>query len=170
MDNFPEFSPDRLLPRLVGRGVDFVVVGGMAMVLHGSARVTHDLDICYATDRTNLDLLGSVLVELGATLHGVEDQVPFVPDGATLRRAGILTLDTPDGRLDLLFQPAGARSYDELRQRAVRMDLGGYGVLVASLDDLAAMKRAAGRAKDLVDLEEIEVIRRLGGGGPGDAG
>ncbi len=145
--------------------MDFVVVGGMAMVLHGSARVTHDLDICYSSDPTNLDLLGSVLVELGAKLRGVEDDIPFVPDGRTLRRTAILTLDTPEGRIDLLFQPAGAPSYDELRRRAMRMDLGGFGALIASLDDLAAMKRAAGRPIDLIDLEEIEVIRRLGGGG-----
>jgi len=161
VDNFPEFFPDVLLPRLVTRGVDFVVVGGMAMVLHGSARVTHDLDICYAMDQSNLDLLGRALVDLGAKLRGVDDDVPFVPDGQTLRKTGILTLETPEGRIDLLFQPAGAPSYEELRRRAIRMDLGDYGVLVASLDDLAAMKRAAGRAKDLIDLEEIEVIRRL---------
>jgi predicted nucleotidyltransferase len=150
-----------LLRELVARGVDFVVVGGMAMVLHGSARVTRDLDLSYAIDGANLDLLGRVLIDLGAKLRGVDEDVPFVPDGRTLRRTGILTLDTPAGWLDLLFQPAGAPPYEELRRRAVRMDLGGFGVLVASLDDLAAMKRAAGRPIDLIDLEEIEVIRRL---------
>jgi hypothetical protein len=161
VDDWPEFFPDRLLPALVRRGVDFVVVGGMAMVLHGSARNTQDLDICYSADGPNLDLLGRVLTDLKATLHGVDDDVPFVPDGRTLRRKSMLNLATPDGRMDLLFQPAGAPAYDELRRRAVRMDLGDFGVLVASLDDLAAMKRAAGRAKDLLDLDEIEVIRRL---------
>jgi hypothetical protein len=163
--DWTEFFPDRLLAALVRRGVDFVVVGGMAMVLHGSARNTIDLDVCYSADGTNLDLLGRALIELKATLHGVDEEVPFVPDGRTLRRKSMLTLDTPDGPIDLLFQPAGAPSYDELRRRAVRMDLGDFGVLVASLDDLAAMKRSAGRPKDLVDLEEIEVIRRLSEGG-----
>ncbi|MDX6697286.1 MAG: hypothetical protein QOE65_683 [Solirubrobacteraceae bacterium] len=161
MATWPEFHPRRLLRELVARGVDFVVVGGMAMVLHGSARVTRDLDLSYAIDGANLDLLGRVLIDLGAKLRGVDEDVPFVPDGRTLRRTGILTLDTPAGWLDLLFQPAGAPPYEELRRRAVRMDLGGFGVLVASLDDLAAMKRAAGRPIDLIDLEEIEVIRRL---------
>ena len=165
MATWPDFHPRRLLSDLVARGVDFVVVGGMAMVLHGSARVTRDLDVCYANDGANLDLLGRVLVDLGAKLRGVDDDVPFVPDGRTLHRTGILTLDTPLGWLDLLFQPAGASSYDELRRRAVRMDLGEFGVLVASLDDLAAMKRAAGRPRDIADLEEIEVIRRLTEGG-----
>jgi hypothetical protein len=133
----------------------------VALVAHGSARFTKDLDICYATDQTNLDLLGTALVSLGATLRGVTEDVPFVPDGQTLRRTGILTLDSPEGPIDLLFQPAGAPPYEELRQRAVRMEIGGVGVPVCSLDDLAAMKRAAGRLRDLADLEEIEVIRRL---------
>jgi predicted nucleotidyltransferase len=158
---WPEFHPRRLLRELVARGVDFVVVGGMAIILQGSARNTRDLDICYATDQTNLDVLGRVLVDLGAKLRGVDEDVPFVPDGRTLRRTSILCLDSREGPIDLLFQPAGAPPYEEMRRRAVRMDLGGFGVLVASLDDLAAMKRAAGRPIDLVDLEEIEVIRRL---------
>src|SRR5687768_11725488 len=100
-------------------------------------------------------------MEVEARLKGVDDEVPFVPDGRTLRRTGILTLVSREGPIDLLLQPAGAPPYDDLRRRAVRMDLGGFGVLVASLDDLAAMKRAAGRPIDLIDLEEIEVIRRL---------
>jgi len=161
VETWPEFSPAALLRRLVGHGVDFVVVGGVALIVHGSARFTKDLDICYATDPTNLDLLGSALVDVNARLHGVDEDVPFVPDGRTLRRVGILCLDSAEGPIDLLFQPAGAPPYEELRRRAARMDLGGFGVLVASLDDLAAMKRAAGRPIDLIDLEEIEVIRRL---------
>jgi predicted nucleotidyltransferase len=161
VERWPDFSPTALLKRLVERGVDFVVVGGVAMVLQGSARFTKDLDICYATDPTNLELLGTVLIGLDARLQGVDEDVPFVPDGRTLRRTSILCLDSREGPIDLLFQPAGAPPYEEMRRRAVRMDLGGFGVLVASLDDLAAMKRAAGRPIDIVDLEEIEVIRRL---------
>lgn len=161
MAKWPDFSPTELLRRLVAHGVDFVVVGGVALVAHGSARFTKDLDVCYSTDQTNLDLLGSALVELGATLRGVKEDLPFVPDGRTLRRTGILTLESAEGPIDLLSQPAGAPPYDDLRRRAVRMEVGGVGVLVCSLEDLAAMKRAAGRPQDLADLEEIEVIRRL---------
>ena len=157
----PDPFPINLLRRLVERGVDFVAIGGVALTAHGSARYTDDLDVCYSNDAMNLELLGTVLVELGARLRGVDEDVPFVPDGRTLRRSGILCLDSTEGPIDLLLQPAGAPPYDELRRRAVRMDLGGFGVLVASLDDLEAMKRAAGRPIDLIDLEEIEAIRRL---------
>jgi hypothetical protein len=145
----------------VARGVDFVVVGGIAMVLHGSARITQDLDICYAADQANLDLLGAALVDLDAKLRGVDEDLPFVPDGETLRQTMILTLSTEHGPIDLLAQPSGAPSYEDLRRSAARLDLDGVGVLVASLDHLESMKRAAGRPKDLIDLEEIGTIRRL---------
>lgn len=161
MANWGRFEAEPLLRRLVEHRVDFVVVGGIAMVAHGSGRLTHDLDICYATDAANLEALGSALVELGATLHGVPKAVPFVPDAQTLRRTMILTLDSPDGKIDLLVEPAGAPRYVLLRDRAMEVTFDGITVKVASLDDLEAMKRAAGRPKDLIDLEEIEVIRRL---------
>jgi hypothetical protein len=138
-----------------------VVVGGIAMIVHGSARITQDLDICFAPDRPNLDALGAALIELKAKLRGASDEVPFVPDGDALRRLWTVTLDTTEGPLDLLREPPGAPPYEELRRRADRIDLEGVTVLVAALDDLEAMKKAAQRPIDQIDLEEIEVIRRL---------
>jgi hypothetical protein len=142
--------------------VDFVVIGGIAAVLHGSAHATYDLDICYATDSGNLDALGEVLLELGARLKGVDDQVPFVPDASVLRRVELLTMVTREGELDVLARPAGSTGYEALRRNADRFDLDGFSVLVASIDDLIAMKQAAGRRKDLAAIEELEAIHRLG--------
>jgi hypothetical protein len=150
-----------LLGRLTARGVDFVVIGGIAAILHGSAQATYDLDICYATDEGNLKTLGEALVDLGASLKGVTDEVPCVPDAQTLRRVELLTMDTPAGELDVLARPAGSRGYETLRRNAERFDLGGFSVLVASIDDLIAMKLAAGRHKDLATVEELEAIKRL---------
>lgn len=161
MADWPDFEPDALLRRLTAAGVDFVVIGGFAAIAHGASVLTSDLDICFAADDANLRALGAVLVELGASLRGVEEDVPFVPDAATLRRVSVLTLDTSDGPLDVLVEPSGAPPYELLRRRAERLDLGGFAVLVASLDDLIAMKRAAGRAKDLLVVDELEAIRRL---------
>jgi hypothetical protein len=148
-----------LLRELTSRGVDFVVIGGIAAVLHGSARVTQDLDVQYATDPANLDALGGALVALEARLADVGDDLPFVADGRTLRRVSMLTLETCRGRLDVLSAPPGAPPYDELRARAERYDVGGFFVLVASLDDLVRMKRAGRRPKDLADVAELETIR-----------
>jgi hypothetical protein len=158
---WPEFRPRPLVERLVAGQVDFVVIGGIAAVIHGSATITRDLDVAYATDEENLERLGAVLVALGARLRGVTEDVPFVPDGRTLRRTRVLTLDTPDGRLDVLADPDGSPGYELLRERALAADLDGIVVRIASLDDLIAMKKAAGRPKDLVAVEELEAIRRL---------
>jgi hypothetical protein len=157
----PEFDPQRILGLLTARGVDFVVIGGIAAMLHGSARVTQHLDVCFATDDANLDALGKALVELEARLRGVSDDVPFVPDRGTLRRVEVLTLETAAGDFDVLARPDGVPSYRRLRENADRYDLGAFAVLVASVDDLIVMKRAAGRAKDLADVEELSAIARL---------
>jgi hypothetical protein len=158
----PPLRADELLARLTTRGVDFVVIGGIAAILHGSAQSTFDLDISFATDPGNLRALGDVLVELGARLKGVTDNIPFVPDAETLRRADMLTMVTPLGELDVLARPAGSRGYEALRRNAERFDVGGFVVLVASIDDLIAMKQTAGRHKDLAAVEELEAIKRLG--------
>jgi predicted nucleotidyltransferase len=145
---------------LTEREVDFVVVGGVAVILQASPRLTKDLDICYAPEQVNLDRLGAVLIELGARLRGVEEDLPFVPDGRALRHTQILTLTTVDGGLDLLVEPDGSPSYPALRRRADQIDIDGIVVRVASIEDLIAMKRAAGRPQDLVDLESLEIARR----------
>jgi hypothetical protein len=157
----PPLRADEILQRLTARGVDFVVIGGIAAVLHGSAQATFDLDICFATDEGNLEALGEVLGGLGARLKGVGDEVAFVPDGRTLRGVDVLTMVTDAGELDVLARPAGGPGYEALRRNADRFDLGGFSVLVASIDDLVAMKLAAGRSKDLAAVEELEAIKRL---------
>jgi predicted nucleotidyltransferase len=157
----PEFDVQLLLRRLTERGCDFVVVGGIAAVLHGGATLTVDLDVCVATDLQNLDAVAEVLVALDARLRGIDEEVPFVPDGRALARLSLATLQTSAGPLDLLVHPDGAPPYDRLRRNAERKRLGDFSVLVASLDDLIAMKRAAGRPKDLVAVEELQAIKRL---------
>ena len=82
-----DFRPRAQLAHLTAYGVDFVVVGGIAATLHGSDRDTFDLDICPAQDRGNLEALAKALIEAEARLRGVEEEVPFVPDGASLARS-----------------------------------------------------------------------------------
>ena len=155
---WPVFRPTRLLQRLVEGGVDFVVIGGVAVIAQASPRITKDLDICYSREDANLDALGAVLVAADAKLRGLAEN-PFVPDARTLRRTTILTLRTADGDIDLLVEPSGCPSYEVLRAGADRIEVEGLPVLVASIDDLIAMKRAAGRPQDLIDLEALEIAR-----------
>lgn len=156
-----DFRPTSQLAHLTARGVDFVVVGGIAATMHGSSRDTFDLDICPSQDRENLEALGRALLEIGARLRGIEEDVPFVPDARALRGMQILTLDTDLGPLDVLMRPDGSPPYSRLRSRAQRMSMGPASVMVASIDDLLEMKKSADRKKDQADVEELEAIKRL---------
>jgi hypothetical protein len=158
---WPELDVRGILRRLVAAGVDFVVIGGIAVMLQGYPRATRDLDIAFAQDEANLAALAAVLMELKAALRGVEGEVDFVPDERTLRGIELLTLETSAGWLDIHRLPAGVTSYEGLRRRAERMDLDGFFVLVAAPDDLIEMKRAANRPVDRSDVAALEAIKRL---------
>jgi predicted nucleotidyltransferase len=148
------FDPRRILIALAAHGVDFVVVGGVAVQAHGHGRSTRDLDIVPRPDLFNLSRLGESLAALGARLLRSDAPVD-VTDPQLLKRAPLVPLVTEYGRLDLLnvAQTQGApRSYDELRARAFEAQIDGRTVAVAGLDDLIRMKRAAGREVDLQDI------------------
>jgi predicted nucleotidyltransferase len=159
----PQLHAAALLRRLAAADVDFVVIGGVAVIAHGHVRVTKDLDISYATDPANLERLAGVLQSIDARLSGLSEEVPFVADARMLRGTSVLTLDTTEGRLDLLASPDGAPPYRQLAERAETVDFGDVRVRVTSLDDLIAMKRAAGRLQDQADLQVLETILRLRG-------
>jgi hypothetical protein len=154
-----DIGPTALLRTLAEGGVDFVVIGGVAVVVQASPRFTRDLDICHSRAPENLKRLAAVLLSLGTRLRGVEEDFPFRPDAQTLRRAGTLTLTTSAGDLDLLAEPMGSPGYAALRRRALVVELDGVAVRVASLEDLIAMKQAAGRPQDVIDVESLEVAR-----------
>ncbi len=158
---WPEFDLEAMLRALAEGDVEFIVIGGVAMVIYGSARFTRDLDIVFSPEADNLERLGRVLVKLGATLRGVEGDLPFVPDAATLSRVDLLTLETSLGWLDVHRRPSGAPPYRSLREGAETVEFDGHEILVAAPTDLQAMKRAAGRRVDVDDLEYLEAIIRL---------
>ena len=161
MTEWADYQPAALVRALVEGGVDFVIIGGVAVVLQAMPRFTKDLDICYSTASPNLEALGNVLVRLKARLRGIAEEVPFVPDARTLTQTQILCLTTPTGDIDLLVNPDGAPAYDTLRRRADIMELGGQSVRIASIEDLLAMKRAAGRPQDLIDIETLEAAQSI---------
>jgi hypothetical protein len=142
----------------VRHGVDFVLIGGLAGIAHGSAYNTDDLDVAYARDRDNLERLAAALEEAGATLRGAPADLPFTPDAETLARGLNFTFSTLHGSLDTLGEPAGAPSYDELRRASSEETLSGVRVRIASIDHLIAMKEAAGRTKDKLLATELRVI------------
>ena len=152
-------DPRLILEVLHCHEVRFVTIGGVAGVLHGSPSITTDLDVCYQRDKENLERLAAALRELHAKLRGVDDGVPFLLDAMTLRAGDRFTFETKYGSFDILGTPSGTRGYDDLMESATEMDIDGLTVAVASLDDLIAMKHAAGRPKDRVEVEILIALR-----------
>lgn len=152
------FDPLEAFRVLDRHGVLFVVIGGVGARLHGSPTVTNDTDICYERSAENLERLAAALSDLGAKLRGVDDEVPFL-DAATLAAGDHFTFATRAGDFDCLGTPAGVKGFAELARGAIPFDVDGLTLLVASIDDLIRMKRAAGRAKDLIEVEVLAAVR-----------
>ena len=153
------FDPLRILKVLTGGGVKFVVIGGIAGRLWGSTTVTNDLDICYARDPANLKALAVALAELKVRLRGPDRDLPFVADARSLKMGDQFTFSTIAGNFDIFGTPAGSSGYEGLVRTAEAMDVGGLTILVAAIEDLIAMKRAAGRPKDLIEIEVLAAVR-----------
>jgi hypothetical protein len=150
-------DPARILVALITHAVDFLVIGGLAAAAHGSRRVTRDIDIVVRPDDENLGRLQAALAELGA-IQLVENAAerPIEPaDVAMVGLGATLHTRSPEGRLDVVGAPAGAAPYDQLKRRSITRRVAGLEIRISGLDDLIAMKRAAGRTLDLQDIADL---------------
>lgn len=153
-----DFDPRRILLTLLDHGVDFVVIGAGAAILHGvPLKPTLDMDITAATNKRNLERLAAALRDLDATLRVPDptERVSVPLDERMLKNVSVLTLSTPHGPFDVLFEPAGAPSYDDLRERSIEVPAYGAVIRAAAVADIVAMKRAAGREKDAPHLDVL---------------
>ncbi len=161
-------TPDleALLHALAGSRLRFVVIGGVAVGVHGYVRATKDLDVCPAGDRENLEALARLLRELDAEQLEVGDfapgELPFDPrDPDDLAEGGNFRLRTRLGALDVMQWVPGLdaeQAFVTLDANAIQLDLDGSAIRVCSLNDLRTMKRTAGRPQDLVDLEQLPEV------------
>ena len=149
----------RILRALTANSVEFIVIGGVAATVHGSARNTFDLDVFYRRTRANVDHLVAALTPLNPYLRGAPPGLPFRFDTDTVWRGCNFTLTTDAGPLDCLGAVAGIESYDAADSRAISSEAHGVTCTILNLDDLIAAKRAAGRPKDFEAIAELEVIR-----------
>jgi len=143
--------------------VEFVIIGGVAISAHGSSYLTYDLDVCYARTRENLKRLAAALMPYKPRPRDFPAGLPFVWDEQTLMQGANFTLSTDLGNIDLLGEVTGLGGYEQAREQSVVMNLFGMQCLVLSLDALINTKRAAGRAKDLLVLPELEALREVAG-------
>ena len=152
---------ERCLKVLLDGGVEFVVIGGVAMYAHGSAHLTRDLDICYERSRENIERLATALSPYHARLRGVPADVSFHLDASTVTKGMNFTLITDLGDLDLIGGVAGLGQYSAVRDSSITLDLFGRSCRVLSLEGLIQAKRATGRSRDAAALPELEALREL---------
>ena len=134
------------------------MIGGLAGNSWGSPSVTQDLDVCYARDDQNLERLAAALKEIGVTVRGADADLPFRADARALRMGDHFTFATRYGPFDIRGTPKGTLGFDELDRTAVERDLVGVRVRVVRVRDLLRMKLAAGRPKDLVEVEILGAL------------
>lgn len=141
----------RILDDLNHAGVRYVLIGGIALIRHGVIRATRDVDAILAPEPENLERLSALIVEWAATRP---DGSPVPQDAVAPGRT--IHLATPHGELDLLAERLPPLSFAELFARGEIRRVDGVEAPICSLADLVALKRIAGRERDLVDLHDLE--------------
>ncbi len=149
---------DKLLPLLVHSGVEFILIGGVAGNIHGSARLTFDVDVVYARGSENLKRLAAMLQPHAPYLRGAPPGLPFALDVPTLRNGLNFTLTTDLGDLDLLGEVVGGGGYGDLLPHTFEVEAFGVKFRCVDLPTLIKLKRAAGRPKDLESIAELEAL------------
>lgn len=145
---------ERILRMLNEHGVDYVLIGGLAVQTHGHVRMTNDADLIPAPTPTNLERLTSALQALDARVLNPGHEDTQITAQA-LPRATIWQFTTREGGIDVMHEVPGGRTYDDLSKDALRIQLGDIEVPVVSLDDLIQMKLARGRPLDLADVAAL---------------
>jgi hypothetical protein len=160
-----ELSPldvEGLLAALEKADIRFVVIGGFAVGAHGYPRATKDLDIVPDPEPENLGRLAALIAELDATVLGMEDfseDEVVQPDSDGLAMGGNFVLATSHGRLDIMQLVGPDLEYADLDAAAVEDEVFGHQVRFCGFDHLVAMKEAAGRSEDEIDLKRLRESR-----------
>ena len=149
---------EKLLPTLVGADVEFIIVGGVAGILHGSARATYDVDLVYSRNEQNIQRLASVLAPYNPYLRNAPLGLPFVWDTKTIRHGLNFTLTTTVGDIDLLGEVAAGETYEMLLPHSFEVEAFGIRFKCIDLPTLIRIKEAAGRRKDLEAIAELRVL------------
>jgi len=149
---------ESLLRALVGAGVEFIVIGGMAATAHGSAHVTVDLDVVYRRTPDNIARFAAAMAPMQPYLRGAPPGLPFRFDADTIKRGLNFTLVTAAGDLDAMGEATGGGTYEMLWPRSEVRQIFGLPVRFVDLETLIYLKRAAGRPKDLERVAELEAL------------
>ena len=157
-----EKPPDleSLIRALIEKGARVVLVGGYAMIAHGANTETRDVDFAFAREKQTVRAIVEALAPFRPFPREFPAGLPFVWDELSVSTSTLMTLQTTAGKIDLLGETPGVETFEELYRSADTINLYGFQVKVACMEHLIAMKRAAGRQKDLDHLQNLENLRR----------
>jgi hypothetical protein len=147
-----------LLRALADADVEFIIVGGLAATIHGSSRLTQDIDVVYERSNANLQRLANALRPLEPRLRAADPDLPFDWSTSTLKHGLNFTLTTTLGDIDVFGEISGGGTYANLKSHTIEVELFGLSCLCLDLASLIRVKRAAGRRKDLDVIAELEAI------------
>jgi hypothetical protein len=150
----------QLLKRLSDHQVEYVLIGGMAAIFHGSPLMTQDVDVCAPMTDENLRRIHAAMHGLDARFRMRPDRMPLWDDPARLHGFKNLNLLTTLGVIDILGEVSGVGTFDDVRDKIVGVDVGGFRCPVLDLDTLIRSKKAAGRPKDQVGVRHLEAIKK----------
>lgn len=149
---------EKLIGALAEAGVEFVLVGGLAATVHGSARLTQDVDVVYSRTGANIARLVAALSHYEPYLRGAPPNLPFDWSEETISRGLNFTLTTTIGDIDLFGEITGGGSYEALVDHTIPIELFGHDCKCLDLVTLIETKRAAGRPRDLEAIAELEAL------------
>jgi predicted nucleotidyltransferase len=159
----PELDIQGILEALDRGGVEFLVIGGVAVGFHGFVRATKDVDIVPSPEPQNLEKLAGALVALNAQIEGAEEftegELPDPLDPETLALGGNWVLRTRLGRFDIMQWIDEDALWEKLSPTAIEADIGGLTVKFVSYESLVSLKQSAGRPQDLIDLQRLREAR-----------
>lgn len=156
-----------LFSKLEAHKVDYLLIGGLAVSLHGVERATMDIDITVAMQPDNLNHLIACAKDLGLkpvapvpleSLNNIELLKQWHSE-KNMQAFAMRTDALAGVTLDVLL--FASLSFADMHKRAVHFDVGNVRIPVASIDDLIALKQAAGRAIDLSDIEHLQKLKTL---------
>jgi len=159
-----ELDFQTIFKELNGLGIDYLVVGGLAVNFHGVPRMTYDIDVMVLLEPENILKLVTKL-----TQWGYKPKIPVDPRdlademkrNSWIFEKGMKTLNfysetLPIGEIDIIIDTP--IPYEELRNRAIRIELQDERISVVSIHDLIELKLRAGRKQDLADVEHLRMV------------
>ena len=148
----------QVIPPLALAKVDFILIGGMAAILHGAARVTFDVDVLYLRSRENIERLATALAPYRPSLRETPPGLPFTWDAKTIRSGLNFTLTTELGDIDLFGEVTGGETYTDLSPHSFEVEAFGVHFKCIDLPTLIRIKEAADRPKDREAIAELRVL------------